>query len=270
MAHPLKIQSPSRRSSAGGREFLSRQRPPDAAVDERTLQWRRMAHDALLAQGRERERIAAGLHDEIGQTLAMVGFKLGELGQQAQSAASLTLIQELRALVGQAARATRTATFELSCPLLEQLGLKSALQSVARHTEAGLDLQVQVEGNDPEPALPEPMLGVVYRVARELLVNVRKHAQARHARVQLHGKAQEFRVEVSDDGVGFDVNAGALRFTPQGGYGLVSASAQLQALGGRLQLTSAPDGGTCALLVLPRAAVLELAPQPAAPRGVSA
>ncbi|MDZ7589272.1 MAG: PAS domain S-box protein [Rubrivivax sp.] len=230
---------------------LARHRQAELAMAERTRQWRGLAHDALLAQGRERERIAAGLHDDIGQTLAMVGFKLGELGQGLQSEEALRLISELRSLVGQAARATRTATFELSCPLLEQLGLKAALESVARTAESNLPLRVCVEGNDPVPALPEPMLGVVYRVVRELLLNVRKHAQATQASVRLHGSARAFRVEVSDNGIGFDASPDARRFSPQGGYGLVSASAQLQALGGRLELQSAPHAGTRALMVLP-------------------
>lgn len=245
---------------------IDRHLQAQAAMVERMRQWRQLASEAMLAQGRERERIAAGLHDEIGQTLAMVGFMLGELDVRCGlEGPTRELIGQVRDLVGQAARATRTATFELSCPLLGQLGLRAAIESVAVRVEADGMLDVRVEGDDAVPALPEPVPGVVYRVVRELLLNVRKHARATHAWVRMGTAGDEFHIEVRDDGIGFAVPApGRRRFSADGGYGLVSAQVQVQAVGGRLTLESSPGQGTRVLLALP------LPPAPARERASTA
>ena len=89
--------------------------PATGLRSERDLarQWQRRAFDAGWAQGRERERIAAGLHDDIGQTLSVAALKLGELQLLAGAAPAQALIAELRQLLGQAIKATRSATFEL-------------------------------------------------------------------------------------------------------------------------------------------------------------
>ncbi len=215
--------------------------------------WRQSAFDAVRAQALERDRIAAGLHDEIGQMLAMMGFKLGELGALVEAAAAQQLVGELRTLLRQAAQAARTATFELSNPVLEQLGLKPALESVAQAIETGRGLRVRIHGD--APALAEPQRGVVYRVLRELLLNVQKHAQATQVTVGLQPQGQgsdgELRVEVIDDGRGFDTERAVQRFGPDGGFGLVNARCQMQAVGGTLSLQSAPGQGTRAEIRLP-------------------
>jgi signal transduction histidine kinase len=213
--------------------------------------WRRRAFEAVQAQGRERERIAAGLHDDIGQTLAVAALKLGQLRTHVPPGDGASLLDELRVLLGQAAQATRSATFELSCPLLQQLGLRAALASLAQRAEARAGLRVHLRVPEPLPPLAEPVLGVLYRVARELLFNVCKHARARHAELRLRTGRMGCWLAVADDGVGFCVAERAGRFGPEGGYGLVSAVAQVQAVGGRLALRSRPGQGTVARLWVP-------------------
>ena len=193
--------------------------------------WRQSAFDAVRAQALERDRIAAGLHDEIGQMLAMMGFKLGELGALVEAAAAQQLVGELRTLLRQAAQAARTTG----------RGIGHASCRVRIHGDA--------------PALAEPQRGVVYRVLRELLLNVQKHAQATQVTVGLQPQGQgsdgELRVEVIDDGRGFDTERAVQRFGPDGGFGLVNARCQMQAVGGTLSLQSAPGQGTRAEIRLP-------------------
>lgn len=221
--------------------------------------WQGRAFDAMLALGREREHIAAGLHDDIGQTLSVAALKLGELQLQLQGTdgAAPALVTELRQLLGQAARATRSATFELSCPLLGQLGLHAALDSVARRAEAHSRLQVTLRSRESGPDLEEPVLGVVFRIARELVFNVGKHAQAQHAELRLRRDARGLGLTVADDGVGFQPHDRPAGFGPDGGYGLVSAMVQAQALGGRLVLRSRIGRGTVARLWVPARAIMK-------------
>ena len=215
--------------------------------------WQRRAFDAVLALGRERERIAAGLHDDIGQTLSVAVLKLGQLQLQmhADSGTAAALVTDLRQLLGQAIQATRSATFELSCPLLGQLGLHAALDSMAYRAEAQCGLQVTLRSQEGGPDLQEPALGVVFRIARELVFNVCKHAQAQHAELRLRHGARGLNLTVADDGVGFQPHDPPSCFGPEGGYGLVSAKAQAHALGGRLVLRSRIGRGTIARLSIP-------------------
>lgn len=214
-------------------------------------QWQRRAFDAVLAQGRERERIAAGLHDDIGQTLSVAALKLGELQRLAGGAPAQDLIAELRQLLGQAIKATRSATFELSCPLLAQLGLPTALDSMVRRAEAQGGPRFHQRDPRGDARLQEPVLGVVFRVARELVFNVCKHAQAEHAELRLRGGPRGLVLTVADDGIGFHVGDPHARFGPHGGYGLLSALAQVHAVGGRLVLRSRLGHGTVARLWVP-------------------
>jgi signal transduction histidine kinase len=212
--------------------------------------WRRLAFDAVRAQGLERERIAAGLHDDIGQTLAVAALKLGQL-QTLVPAETVGLVAELRALLAEAARATRSATFELSCPLLAQLGLRAALEGVLRRAEAMSATRLRLCGSDPATPLSPTVLGVAFRVARELVHNTLRHAQAAHGLLRLRGNEGGWHITVADDGRGFDVREATGRFGPQGGYGLASALAQVHAVGGRLLLRSRPGRGTVARLWVP-------------------
>jgi signal transduction histidine kinase len=160
------------------------QRPPAArvlATRRDAEHWRRLAFDAVRAQGLERERIAAGLHDDIGQTLAVAALRLGQL-QALVPADAVGLVGEVRVLLADAARATRSATFELSCPLLAQLGLRAALEGILRRAQATSDTRLSLQGEEPPT-----VLGVAFSVARELVHNTLRHARTRHARLRLRG-----------------------------------------------------------------------------------
>jgi signal transduction histidine kinase len=218
---------------------------------------RSLAYELTVAEARERERIALGLHDDIGQILAMVRYKLAELGVALglpPDSPATGLLDEAQVLVRQASDATRSATFDLHSPVLRQLGFKTALESLAQRVNRSGGLRVSVAGEMPPLPLPEPVLSVVFRVVRELLFNVQKHAGARVAMVSLGGSARRWELRVSDDGCGFAV--AARRCGPEGGYGLVSAEAQMQAVGGALEILSAPGQGTCATVTLPQVAFI--------------
>lgn len=233
-----------RRRSARARRATSAVAP--AAADE--LQT--LAYELTVAEARERERIARDLHDEIGQLLTIAKLKLGEV-RQCASAAQAPLLDELGELLTEAARATRAATFDLSCPIL-RLGLNEALASVAqRVSRSGGGVQMHLQGQLPTLGVAEPVQTVVFRVVRELALNVQKHACASQAWILLRCEGAKLTITVADDGVGFDTTAPGRGFSREGGFGLLSAQAQMQAIGGWLELQSVPGTGTRASAVLP-------------------
>lgn len=210
---------------------------------------RTLAYELTVAEARERDRIARHLHDEIGQFLAAARFKLSEL-RKCPAAEQGALFDELGGLLAQASRATRSATFDLSSPAL-RLGLHEALLSLAQRMTRKAGPVFRVDGVMPLHPWPEAVQSVLYRVVRELALNVQRHAHARQAWIRLHSDALRFCISVSDDGIGIAPGWSQRGVSPEGGFGLLSAQAQMQALGGTLALESGVGSGTLATLRLP-------------------
>jgi signal transduction histidine kinase len=238
--------------------------PPHLPGPRSEEQLRLLAYEVTVAEARERERIAQHLHDDIGQVLAILGMKLDALrhaGEEASAQQRGEQLTQLRELVTQALAATRSATFDLNSPVLQQLGLQAAIESLVPRTEALAGIQVSLHGQLPVLSLPPQVQAIVFRVLRELLANMSKHARATQARITLHADAERLLVAVSDDGVGFDADRPRVGFGPQGGYGLFSAEAQIESVGGCLAIESAPGRGTRATIVLPLQPPSQAAPE---------
>lgn len=238
---------------------------PGGSAASRRLQT--LAYELTVAEARERQRIAHVLHDEIGQLLAMAQMRLGELGHSlVAEPAQADVVNEIRSLLYQAAQATRATTFELHPAVLRQLGLAAAIESLVQRMQRISRMRVHLSC-EPAPApstsaLPQAVCSVLLRTVRELVLNAQKHAQAVNLWITMDQPAGELRISVVDDGVGFDVDAVTGRFSPEGGFGLVSIEAQMQSIGGTLSIESVTGHGTEAVLSLP----LAEAPVPVYPR----
>jgi signal transduction histidine kinase len=203
-----------------------------------------------VAEERERRRIAAGLHDELGQLLAIAKLKLGRLGATDDAADRAQLTTDLGVLIDQASRAARASTFELSSPVLQQFGLDAAIESLGERMQRMAGLAFRFDTDGVPCTLPDDVPVVLLRVVRELLFNVQKHADAGAVSVKVRRADAACTIVVEDDGVGFDP-CGVSTFTPAGGYGLFSAQAQIESVGGRFAIGPRPGGGTRATLVVP-------------------
>lgn len=221
-----------------------------AQADQRL---RVLAHELSVAEARERDRIADGLHDEIGQLLVTLRYKLEEVSLMLSASPSPSpwrALDEARGLAGQAVAAMRSATFDLSRPLLRRAGFRSAVEGLLNEWARRSHWEVRLEGELPSEEVPEPVLAVLFRAVRELLFNIHKHAQARQVWVSLQAHPHQWTVSVVDDGQGF-VRPREDRFGAEGGYGLVSIEAQMQSVGGTLSVASGRGQGTRAVISLP-------------------
>jgi signal transduction histidine kinase len=208
-----------------------------------------LAHELTTAEARERERIARDLHDEIGQILTVARFMVQQL-KGMPPARQGPHIDELADMLAQASRATRSATFDLSSKVLD-LGLEEALVELAGRLSRAGGAVFRVDGHLPPVEWPEPARWVLYRVVRELASNVQRHARAHLAIIRLGGDARGLTIAVTDDGVGIDADWASRGPSREGGFGLVSAHSQMQALGGTLVVESGIGSGTCATVSLP-------------------
>ncbi|MGD0679138.1 MAG: chemotaxis protein CheB [Polyangiaceae bacterium] len=209
---------------------------------------RRMAFDAALTEERERRRIAIELHDRIGQALALAQIKLTSLGGEL-AGASRVAVDGAVALLAQAIADQRTLIFELSPPILYDLGLKEALGWLAEDLEKRFGVHIDVVDDGAEKPLDDTAKAVIFRAVRELVMNVLKHAKA-PATVSLRRSDDHLEIDVKDRGIGFDPEAPTDGPTDRG-FGLLSVREQIVGLVGTLKIESAPHQGTRVTIRVP-------------------
>lgn len=209
-----------------------------------------MAFDAALVEERQRRKLAADLHDNIGQTLALAQIRLKAAQPGVGSPAAAKDLAEGIKLIGVALTDTRELTFELSPPVLYDLGLPAAVAWLGEQLEAQHHLHVEVEADQPFEKVEDETAGLLFRAVRELLTNVVKHAKTSQAAVSVHRKGGQLTVVVEDQGTGFDPER-LKNYEAAKGFGLFSVREQITRLGGTFEATSSPSQGTCITLQIP-------------------
>jgi two-component system CheB/CheR fusion protein len=229
---------------------VAARRAADAQIHAYEEKLGEMAFDTAVAQERERRRIAADLHDHVGQELALLQIRLTAVRDTVTGDARRSVV-ECIGMVEQSIEETRALMFELSPPVLHDLGLKAAVGWLAEQLAARHGITVSVEGVDPL-GLDGDVASVLFRVVRELLTNVVKHARSSLAVVTFRRDGDHLVVDVEDRGVGFD--AAILGTRAHQGFGLFSVREQVGRLGGTFELASSTDAGTRVSLRVPLAA----------------
>lgn len=226
----------------------------------RQLVARERAHENFVeqvieAQEIERRRLAGDIHDGISQRLVTLSYRLDAASRAvsddrddiATASEQLAMARELVALtLGEA----RAAIGGLRPPVLDDLGLAGGLASLARSIP-----QVDVDVDLADTRLPDHIEIALYRIAQECLQNVVKHAKASNARLTFVVNSDESgdtaRLEIVDNGVGFDTFENPLGGDEMGGYGLLSMAERAEIVGGRLNIRSRPGSGTIVTATIP-------------------
>jgi two-component system, NarL family, sensor kinase len=223
----------------------------------RQLVARERAHEnfveqVIQAQELERRRLAGDIHDGISQRLVTLSYWLDaatravadEAGTPSNAAADH--LAKARELVDLTLQEARAAIGGLRPPVLDDLGLAGGLASLARSIP-----QPAIDVDLAQDRLPDHIEIALYRIAQECLQNVVKHAQATHAKLTYSVQAELARLEIVDDGVGFDTFEHPLGSDEMGGYGLLSMAERAEIVGGRLHIRSRPDAGTTVTATIP-------------------
>jgi len=211
---------------------------------------RKLASELVMSEERERKRIAGVLHDDIAQTLAAARMRLDLLQSMQSDQKDKQTLQEVKAFLVQSIQETRALMTDIGNPLLFDLGLKAACEALANRLMERHPVRIRCDIPDAYKHLDPDVKAILYQLIRELLNNVAKHSRAQNARVMISMEDGHFRVQVTDDGVGFDPQAlGAP--TAEGGFGLFSIRERLIAIDGSLRIESAPGAGTVVTAILP-------------------
>jgi two-component system sensor histidine kinase UhpB len=205
-----------------------------------------------LAEERERRRIAVGVHDGIGQKLVLAKLELQSLRQTIRRSKAAQGVDRVCGLIDQTMEDTHSLAFELSNPVLYEVGFAAAIESWLTHRlkqKAGLSCDFASELGGIR--LDESVAVVLFQAVCEVLTNVVKHARANHVTVYIRTVKNEVQVVVQDDGVGFDPALLERSAEPRGGLGLFIVRERLEYLRGRVEIQSAPGRGAKVTLTAP-------------------
>jgi signal transduction histidine kinase len=221
----------------------------------RQLVARERAHELFVeqvieAQEIERRRLAGDIHDGISQRLVTLSYRLDAAARlvAADPDEASVQLEAARELAGLTLQETRVAISGLRPPVLDDLGLAGGLASLARSIP-----QPRIELDLDEPRLPEHIELALYRIAQEGLQNVVKHAEATIVRLRfaITADPDTARLEIVDDGVGFDTFEHPVGGDEMGGYGVLSMAERAELVGGRLNIRSRPGAGTAVTATIP-------------------
>ncbi|MBI3195836.1 MAG: PAS domain S-box protein [Ignavibacteriae bacterium] len=210
-----------------------------------------LASELSGTEERERQRMATYLHDYISQNLVFCKLKLDALRNTVSEEKFLQPIYEVQSLVEQLIRDSQTLTFELSSPLLHELGLEAGLEWLAEQIEQRHGVKCSFEASQRTTQLEHESVVLLFTIARELLTNVTKHSQAKSARIVLMYQSNKVILSVNDDGKGFNVEMLGARISKQGGFGLFNIKERLAYVGGAFNIVSKLERGTTVTVTLP-------------------
>ena len=223
-------------------------------LQEREVRLEEMVRQLVNAQENERQRIARELHDETGQKLTALVMGLAAIEQSLDldPGRTATMVHDLRDLADQSITELRHIMSDLRSSQLDDLGLVPALRWYvqgfsARHPE----LSVNLVAERLLHRLPPQHETVLFRVAQEALSNVAKHAHAHSVTVQLCQEPQVVRLEIVDDGAGFDASLPTQVHRDGTGWGLVGIHERVALIAGRCIIESQVGRGTRICVELP-------------------
>ncbi len=195
------------------------------------------------AQEEERMRLARELHDDTIQAVIALKQRLQLAHKSVRTEGGQEALTELEGLAEATIENLRRLTRALRPIYLEDLGLATALEMLARETSQSNQLDVEFRRSGLERRLPNEVELSLYRIAQEALNNVVRHAGARHAVLSV-AFGEEIRLEVADDGIGFSVPKSPTDFAPGGHFGLLGMRERADLIGARFEVQSVPRNGT--------------------------
>jgi PAS domain S-box-containing protein len=210
-----------------------------------------LARRLFSVQESERRRIARDMHDEIGQALLALKFSLSRCQRTSDEPARMTLLSECLHITEDVLRQTRELALELRPSVLDDLGLGPAVEWHVERSTVGTGVKADCSIEAGLPAIAPDVQIACFRILQEAVTNSLRHARATRLTVTLRATSAGLELTITDDGVGFDVNA-ALRDASLGrSMGLLSMRERAELLGGKFCISSTQGRGTAIRVTFP-------------------
>jgi PAS domain S-box-containing protein len=228
-------------------------RRAENALRDAALQLQALSRRLVEVQEAERKELARELHDRVGQSLTALNINLAILrqGLSRHDIGIRLRLDDSAALVESSMQAIGNVLSDLRPQMLDDHGLRPALEWYAKQFAARAEIEVSVRASEPPERMAAEMEIALFRIAQEALNNVAKHARATSVEVALDCLESEHVMSVTDDGVGLGVfDAGSNKTRP--GLGMATMRERAQVVGGKLQVESLPGRGTRVTVRIPK------------------
>ncbi len=198
----------------------------------------------IFAQEEERQRIARELHDETSQALANLIVTLGMASRLTKDEEVRQRLDQVKQLAVETLEGVKRIVLDLRPRLLDDYGLLPAIRWYAeeRLQQAGIDVTIDVQGN--EVRLPSHIEIGIFRVIQEAVNNIARHSHATQAAIRILWQPNTLRVEIEDNGRGFDVQETMNYVKRERGLGILGMQERIALAGGTLTIDSTPGMGT--------------------------
>jgi PAS domain S-box-containing protein len=233
-------------------EDITERKKTQAALQQRSEELVELTIKIEETQEAERARLARELHDQVGQSLALLGFNLNLVQEQLQAAGveQLDKIQDAHSILEEVTTGIRSVMDDLRPAILDDYGLQAGLHWLADKVSERSDLNTEVVGEPLEPRLEYRLENTLFRIAQEALTNAARHAEADRVTIKLDKTQDRVRLIIADDGRGFKPGD-ITRPADQKGWGLINMEERAVRAGGEFRLKTAPGQGTEITVTLP-------------------
>lgn len=228
------------------RDITERKAESDELIRSRS-QLRELSFFQQSVREEERARISRELHDELGQTLTAMKIELIWLHDRlADSDVLQARVDRLASIADRSITDLRRIAANLRPMILDELGLVSAIKWLTQNSAelGGLDISLMLEREDA--VYDAEVSTAAFRIVQEALTNVMRHGEATRASVDMHHLGGDLHIDIKDNGKGIDPNA-----SRQNKLGLVGMRERARMLGGSVEITADPEGGTVVSVCLP-------------------
>lgn len=230
---------------------ITERRKAEEALKKSERDVRKFSRKILSVREEEKKKLAKNLHDEVGSMAVALGSCLGVAEEEIKDnnlQGALESIRQTRSKLRKAVKNLKSIAVDLRPVSLDVIGLTSALREyfsdISKQTEIMIDFSVNID----EKGIDGDTTTVLYRVAQEALTNIIKHAKAKRVKITLYAEGSGMKLNVRDDGNGFDIEKVSQKVK---GLGICGMRESVESLDGRFVIKSSPKKGTEISVILP-------------------
>jgi len=223
-------------------------------LEERQALQKAFSQQLIASQENERQRIAAELHDSLGQRLVVINnlalFAMRSQKKTGREGGDSEAMQEISTETALAIQETREISYNLRPFQLDRLGLTKAVEGILRSVGSASGMKIVSQIDNIDDAFPQDLRINFYRIVQESLNNVMKHAQATEVEVRIARGSNGITATIRDNGVGFVPGTRPSK-GGKGGFGLTGIAERANLLGGTFRVSSSPGHGTTMTVEIP-------------------
>lgn len=213
-----------------------------AQIERGRLAQQNFARQLIASQEQERKRIAAELHDSLGQRLVVIK-NLAWMFLSAKDKTDKSQIEEISAEASEAIGEVKEISYNLRPYQLDRIGLTKAIEAIVRSAQAASAIDFSAKIDNIDDYFPKEAEINFYRIVQESVNNIIKHSRAAQAKIEIARNERHLEVTIADNGRGFGAESDSSK-PKSGGFGLIGITERVELLGGRVELKSAPKEGT--------------------------